>query len=116
MPMKPPTHFNWQWVAGTGADAAPYFRVFNPVLQGEKFDPKGDYVRRWVPELADLPSKLIHKPWEAPVADLASAGIELGVTYPKPILDHATARKRALAAYSVIRKSTTVRKSAGERP
>jgi deoxyribodipyrimidine photo-lyase len=89
----------WQWTAGTGADAAPYFRVFNPVLQGEKFDPEGDYVREWVPELADLPKKWVHKPWEAATAVLAEANITLGETYPKPIIDHDFARKRALETY-----------------
>ena len=87
---------NWQWVAGTGADAAPYFRIFNPVLQGEKFDPEGAYVRRWVPELAKLPNKVIHKPWTAKAAQLAAAGVTLGKTYPHPIVDHDKARGRAL--------------------
>jgi len=94
---------NWQWIAGSGADAAPYFRVFNPVLQGEKFDPEGTYVRRWVPELARLPAKLIHQPWRATPLELASAGVELGKTYPHPIVDHRTGRERALAAYAKIR-------------
>ena len=87
---------NWQWVAGTGADAAPYFRIFNPILQGEKFDPDGAYVRRWIPELAQLPDKVIHKPWTAKAAQLAAAGVELGKTYPHPIVDHDKARQRAL--------------------
>ncbi|WP_181770082.1 deoxyribodipyrimidine photo-lyase [Bradyrhizobium sp. UNPF46] len=95
---------NWQWVAGCGADAAPYFRVFNPQLQGEKFDPDGTYVRRWVPELNDLPAKLIHRPWQATPIELASAGITLGKTYPQPIVEHAKGRERALAAYAKIRK------------
>ncbi|MCP4618566.1 MAG: deoxyribodipyrimidine photo-lyase [Bradyrhizobium sp.] len=94
---------NWQWVAGSGADAAPYFRVFNPILQGEKFDPDGDYVRRWVPELAQLPNKMIHQPWEATPLELASAGVELGKTYPHPIIDHKAGRERALKAYASIR-------------
>ncbi|MBI5263014.1 MAG: deoxyribodipyrimidine photo-lyase [Bradyrhizobium sp.] len=94
---------NWQWVAGCGADAAPYFRVFNPVLQGEKFDPEGSYVRRWVPELARLAANLIHQPWRAGPLDLASAGIKLGSTYPTPIIDHVKGRERALAAYAKIR-------------
>ncbi len=89
----------WQWVAGSGADAAPYFRVFNPVLQGEKFDPDGTYVRRWVPELARLPNACIHQPWRADTDILAAADVRLGVTYPAPIVDHAVARDRALAAY-----------------
>lgn len=94
---------NWQWVAGSGADAAPYFRVFNPILQGEKFDPDGAYVRRWVPELARLSNNVIHQPWTATPIELASAGIELGATYPPPIVDHKQARERALAAYAKIR-------------
>ncbi|MEM9590768.1 MAG: deoxyribodipyrimidine photo-lyase [Pseudomonadota bacterium] len=89
---------SWQWVAGCGADAAPYFRIFNPILQGEKFDPEGTYVRTWVPELADMPTGDIHKPWEAPPTILAAAGVELGKTYPEPIVDHAAARARALRA------------------
>jgi deoxyribodipyrimidine photo-lyase len=87
---------NWQWVAGSGADAAPYFRIFNPILQGERFDPEGTYVRRWVPELAGLPASVIHKPWSAKAAQLAAAGIQLGKTYPRPIVDHDKARRRAL--------------------
>jgi len=94
---------NWQWVAGSGADAAPYFRVFNPVLQGEKFDPEGTYVRRWVPELARLPAPLIHRPWSATPLELASAGVELGRLYPEPIIDHKKGRERALAAYARLR-------------
>lgn len=89
---------SWQWVAGTGLDAAPYFRIFNPVLQGEKFDPDGAYVRRFVPELADLPARVLHKPWAADTATLRRAGVTLGTTYPKPIVDHAAARERALRA------------------
>ncbi|MGJ0510616.1 MAG: cryptochrome/photolyase family protein [Methylocystis sp.] len=93
----------WQWVAGCGADAAPYFRVFNPVLQGEKFDPEGDYVRRNVPELAKLEARWIHRPWEAPADVLRRAGVRLGETYPGPIVDHARARARALAAFEEMR-------------
>jgi deoxyribodipyrimidine photo-lyase len=94
---------SWQWVAGSGADAAPYFRIFNPVLQGEKFDPDGAYVRRWVPELAKLPAKYIHKPWQAPAAVLAAAGIALGRDYPRPLVDHDGARAAALAAFAGLR-------------
>ncbi len=93
----------WQWVAGCGADAAPYFRIFNPVTQGEKFDPEGNYVKRWVPELAGLDEKYIHKPWEADAGLLDSAGIKLGKTYPYPIVDHAEARNKALAYYQRIK-------------
>lgn len=96
---------NWQWVAGSGADAAPYFRVFNPILQGEKFDPDGVYVRRWVPELAKLPSKLIHQPWTATRDELKSADVTLGEDYPKPIIDHKAGRERALKAYTSLRNS-----------
>jgi deoxyribodipyrimidine photo-lyase len=91
----------WQWVAGSGADAAPYFRIFNPILQGEKFDPQGDYIRTWVPELARLPSAYIHKPWLAPLPVLQQAGICLGQQYPKPIVEHDQARQAALAAYAL---------------
>jgi len=93
----------WQWVAGSGADAAPYFRIFNPVLQGEKFDEDGTYVRRWIPELARLATPNIHKPWEAPPLVLRAAGVRLGETYPAPIVDHAPARARALKALASIK-------------
>ncbi len=90
---------NWQWVAGTGADAAPYFRIFNPVSQAKKFDPDGDYVRRWVPELRRLDADEIHAPWELDPGDLAAAGVALGDDYPAPIVDHAEARLITLAEY-----------------
>lgn len=93
----------WQWSAGCGADAAPYFRIFAPVLQGVKFDPEGSYVRRWVPELAGMPSEHIHAPWEAPAAVLAAAGVRLGENYPRPLVDHAEARAGALAAFKQLR-------------
>jgi deoxyribodipyrimidine photo-lyase len=90
---------SWQWIAGSGADAAPYFRIFNPMTQGEEYDPNGDYIRRWVPEIADLPNKYLNKPWTAPQSILQQAGISLGKTYPKPIVDHTAARQRALEAF-----------------
>ena len=91
----------WQWTAGCGADAAPYFRIFNPMLQGEKFDPDGAYVRKWVPELKDLPDKYIHEPWEAPEEVLKDAGVKLGQDYPQPVIGHREGRQRALDALSL---------------
>jgi deoxyribodipyrimidine photo-lyase len=93
----------WQWVAGCGADAAPFFRIFNPVSQGERFDPKGDYVRQWVPELAKVPDRWIHKPWQAPESELRKAGIKLGRSYPCPIVDHNEARQAALDLFRKMR-------------
>jgi deoxyribodipyrimidine photo-lyase len=98
---------NWQWVAGTGPDAAPYFRVFNPVTQSRTHDPRGDYLRRWLPELARLDDSAIHAPWEAGPLHLASAGVTLGADYPEPIVDHAQARARVLAAYRQARSDGT---------
>lgn len=97
---------NWQWIAGSGVDASPYFRIFNPVLQGRKFDPRGAYVRRFVPELARLDGRHVHAPWEAPAATLSAAGIRLGETYPHPIVGLAQGRARAMAAYGEIRNAT----------
>ena len=91
--------FGWQWIAGCGADAAPFFRIFNPITQGRKFDPEGVYVRRWVPELSTLSPAWIHAPWEAPPSALDEADVKLGTTYPMPIVDHGAARSRTLAAY-----------------
>ena len=91
---------NWQWAAGTGPDASPYFRIFNPVTQSRRFDHDGAYIKRWIPELADVPGEWIHAPWEAPPLELAVAGVVLGDNYPPPIVDHAEARDRALAAYA----------------
>jgi deoxyribodipyrimidine photo-lyase len=91
---------SWQWVAGSGADAAPYFRIFNPVLQGQKYDAEGRYVRRWVPELAALDNAAIHAPWKASPEALKSAGVTLGQNYPFPVVDHQFARNRALAAWA----------------
>ena len=86
-----------------GADAAPYFRIFNPVTQGEKFDGSGAYVREWVPELKNVPDKFIHAPWAAPAGILSQAGVTLGEDYPRPIIDHSKARERALAAFSSLK-------------
>ncbi|HHS93868.1 MAG TPA: deoxyribodipyrimidine photo-lyase, partial [Rhodobacterales bacterium] len=93
---------SWQWVAGCGADAAPFFRIFNPVLQGEKFDRDGAYTRRFVPELALLPDRWLHRPWAAPAEALAAAGLQLGRSYPRPIVDLAESRARALAAFAAL--------------
>ncbi len=94
---------SWQWVAGSGADASPYFRIFNPFSQGEKFDKNGDYVRKYVPELKNLPNKYLNQPWTAPKDVLEKAGVKLGETYPKPIVDHKEARELALGAYKASR-------------
>ena len=91
----------WQWVAGCGADAAPYFRIFNPILQGEKFDPTGNYVKKWIPELLNVPKEFIHKPWEL---DEEVKDFKLGKNYPKPIVNHVEARNAALAAFKSLRK------------
>lgn len=101
---------SWQWVAGSGADAAPYYRIFNPVLQGETYDPNGNYVRRYVPELARLPAPVIHRPWTAMPAELRAAGVVLDETYPRPIVDHATARARALAALETLKPNAESRR------
>ena len=98
----------WQWVAGCGADAAPFFRIFNPTSQGTKFDPNGVYVRRWVPELARLPNEWIHEPWSAPPQVLTAAGIKLGEHYPHPIVQHNDARLEALKALSVVKHKSAV--------
>ncbi|MCE7988699.1 MAG: hypothetical protein DYG89_46685 [Caldilinea sp. CFX5] len=95
----------WQWVAGTGVDAAPYFRVFNPVSQSEKFDPQGDYIRQWVPELANVPQKFIHAPWQMSERDQLTARCRIGVDYPAPLVDHEWAKARMLAAYRATRQT-----------
>ncbi|MEM9277614.1 MAG: deoxyribodipyrimidine photo-lyase [Pseudomonadota bacterium] len=94
---------SWQWVTGSGADAAPYFRIFSPISQGPKFDPNGDYVRKWCPELGQLPDNLLHTPFEATPAELLAAGVKLGETYPEPIVDHKTARQAALDGYEAVK-------------
>ena len=96
---------SWQWIAGCGADAAPYFRIFNPVTQGNRFDPNGDYVRKYVPELSNLPDKYLHSPWEAPQDVLDEAKVQLGDTYPKPIVDLKKSRVRALEAFKSLSKA-----------
>jgi deoxyribodipyrimidine photo-lyase len=95
---------SWQWIAGCGADAAPYFRIFNPILQSQKFDPEGEYIKKYVPELSDLDKKHIHTPWDVPPLMLAQAGITLGKDYPEPIVDHAQARERALGAFKSMKE------------
>jgi deoxyribodipyrimidine photo-lyase len=94
----------WQWSAGCGFDASPYFRIFNPVLQGKKFDPEGEYVRRWVPELADIDKRWIHEPWKSPNFRVTKPKTSEGRKYPRPIVDHAEARERALAALASIQR------------
>lgn len=93
----------WQWVAGTGTDAAPYFRILNPVTQGQRFDPEGSYVRRWVPELASVPDKFIHQPWIMPLREQELSRCLIGKDYPPPMIDHAWARERTLQAYAAVR-------------
>ncbi len=95
---------NWQWVAGCGRDAAPYFRIFNPVVQGERYDANGAYVRRWIPELCRLPDRWLHRPWEAPAGELAAAGVRLGIDYPNRLVEHSRARARALAAFAAVKR------------
>ena len=94
----------WQWVSSSGCDAQPYFRIFNPVSQSERFDPEGKFIRRYLPQLAHLPTALLHAPWRASAAQLQAAGVALGQNYPLPIVDHAEARARTLQRYAVVKK------------
>jgi deoxyribodipyrimidine photo-lyase len=94
----------WQWVAGCGADAAPYFRIFNPILQGEKFDKDGLYTKKWVPELKNMPSEFLYKPWELEIKYQEEINIIIGKNYPSPIVDHAKARNAALEAFQSLKK------------
>ena len=98
---------SWQWIAGCGADAAPYFRIFNPVTQGQKFDAEGEYTRRFVPELKDMPNKYLFNPWEAPDTVLKGAGVTLGKNYPKPVIDLKTSRNRALEAFQSLKQNAS---------
>ncbi|HBD35438.1 MAG TPA: deoxyribodipyrimidine photolyase, partial [Cupriavidus sp.] len=96
----------WQWAASTGCDAQPYFRIFNPVTQSEKFDPQGQFIRKYLPMLAALPDRYIHAPWTAPNEVLRAAGVTLGKDYPRPIVQHDVARKEALERYGVVKEKT----------
>jgi deoxyribodipyrimidine photo-lyase len=96
--------FGWQWSAGCGADAAPFFRIFNPVLQGKKFDPNGDYVRLWVPELSRMPLAYLHEPWAAPLTVKQTAGVVLGEQYPEPIVDLKESRRVALEGFATLKE------------
>ena len=95
----------WQWVSSSGCDAQPYFRIFNPSLQSEKFDPQGKFIRRYVPQLSKLPTQYLHAPWKAKPADWASAGLSLGKDYPLPLVEHAQARQRTMERYAVVRQA-----------
>jgi deoxyribodipyrimidine photo-lyase len=97
----------WQWTAGTGTDAAPYFRIFNPILQGKKHDPDGRFTRQWVPELASVPERYIHVPWEMPLGLQREVGCVIGQDYPAPVVDHAWARERTLQAFAQAREKSS---------
>ena len=94
----------WQWASSSGCDAQPYFRIFNPVTQSERFDPEGKFIRRYLPQLAKLPDELIHAPWEARPIDLESAGVTLGRNYPEPLVQHDAARAKTLERYAVVKR------------
>ena len=95
---------SWQWIAGCGADAAPYFRIFNPITQGQRFDSDGDYIRTYIPELKSLPNKYLFNPWEAPQEELDKANIVIGEDYPRPIIDLKLSRQNALDAFKTLKK------------
>ena len=95
---------SWQWVAGTGTDAAPYFRIFNPITQGKKFDPEGEYIKKYVPELKNIPHKYLYAPWECPSEILSEVNLKLGVDYPFPVVDIKLSREKALKAFSILKK------------
>ena len=105
----------WQWSASTGTDAAPYFRVFNPVLQGQKFDPKGAFVRAMIPALSSVPDAYVHAPWEMPPLIAAESGCVIGRDYPAPIVEHASARVRAIEAFGAVLRPTPAARASGER-
>jgi len=106
---------NWQWAAGSGCDAQPWFRIFNPVTQSERFDPEGKFIRRYLPQLAKLSDTAIHAPWLASPVELEAAGLRLGETYPRPIVDHAQARERTLERYAVVREQAAGAKARAPR-
>lgn len=105
----------WQWTAGTGTDAAPYFRIFNPTLQGAKHDPQGIFVRRWLPELTNVEARYVHAPWKMPPEVQRTAGCVVGRDYPQPIIDHGWARERVLRAYSLARMDSRARAAENDR-
>nr|WP_145544732.1 deoxyribodipyrimidine photo-lyase [Variovorax boronicumulans] len=105
----------WQWAASTGCDAQPYFRIFNPIAQSERFDAEGKFIRRYLPQLSNLPAPLVHAPWKASAIELAAAGVELGRDYPRPVVDHGEARERTLARYAVVKKPLAGKKPPAKR-
>lgn len=107
----PNNTMGWQWIAGSGADASPYFRIFNPIIQGKKFDPAGTYIKTWLPELQHVPPKHIHTPWEMPPSELQAAKVTLGKTYPHPVTTHPDGRKNALNAYAQFKELTKLTKN-----
>ena len=110
MATPPPITVGWQWTAGTGTDAAPYFRIFNPILQGRRFDPDGAYIARWVPELSKLPPKFRHEPWKLSSAEMSHLNFQLGRDYPKRIVDRSISRERTLTAYQFAREQAREKK------